>query len=414
VVADARILRKEARRLLRSVRAGETDALRRARIAPRLAGLDDDDLVFAIRLADAQWAELEAHVEIGEPIEGVVGEFLAAVRRGDGAAARRALRKRPALPRASLHVACALGLAETVEAMLEVEPALAVTPTSPDGWLPLLYVCASPFRGEEAEAGHGLLACAQSLLENGADPNAPSRASGETPLHVIASGRLGAVVAETLLDLGADPNRQRADGKTPYALALRNGRTEVASVLLRRGAEESTASAADRFLGACMTGHRDEARRLLAADPGILDRLTDEERAIPTLAAGEGRSAALRVLADLGFDLSMEGTWAGTPLHNAAWHGQVEAVRTLLDLGVPVDPRDSEFGSSPLGWAAHGSSHCRSADEDYCGVVELLLEAGADRESAVNRRGETPESAASRKVAALLRRKGFGGRRGPV
>jgi hypothetical protein len=64
--------------------------------------------------------------------------------------------------------------------------------------------------------------------------------------------------------------------------------------------------------------------------------------------------------------------------------------------------RDRTFGSSPLGWAGHGSTHCRSADEDYCQVVDLMRAAGATCEASVNKWNETSESMATPPVAARL------------
>jgi hypothetical protein len=77
---------------------------------------------------------------------------------------------------------------------------------------------------------------------------------------------------------------------------------------------------------------------------------------------------------------------------------------------VPIDFRDREFGSSPLAWAAHGSTHCRAADEQYCTVVEALLDAGATRVASINKWNEPPESMCTRPVAALLARRGFAGK----
>jgi len=112
-------------------------------------------------------------------------------------------------------------------------------------------------------------------------------------------------------------------------------------------------------------------------------------------------------LLDMGWDIAWEGPWGGTPLHHAAWRGDVPLVRSLLERRPPLDLRDAQFGSSPIAWAAHGSKHCRAADEAYLEVVRMLLEAGSAREPSFNRWGEPPEALASRRVAALLRERGF-------
>ena len=65
------------------------------------------------------------------------------------------------------------------------------------------------------------------------------------------------------------------------------------------------------------------------------------------------------------------------------------------------DTPDREFGSS-LGWAGHGSANCRSADDDYCAVVNLLCGVGATRDASINRFNEPPEDMATPRVALLL------------
>ena len=42
------------------------------------------------------------------------------------------------------------------------------------------------------------------------------------------------------------------------------------------------------------------------------------------------------------------------PLHQAAWFGQPDNARLLIEAGAPLDVFDSVHESSPLGWAAHG------------------------------------------------------------
>ena len=240
------------------------------------------------------------------------------------------------------------------------------------------------------------------LLEHGADPNVPSYESQETPLHRAAE-QPGRTIAELLVAHGADPNRPRADGRTPYVSAVRTGNEEVAALLLEHGADQSRVTTVDAFLGACLRGDETAARALLAEHPGLLDELADEDRDALLWAVEREREASVRLLADLGFDLARESPEAGTPLHWAAWFGRTDMVELLLELGAPIDVRDSRFGSSPLGWAAHGSANCRDADDDYSRIVEALLDAGAGRDAATNQWDEEPESLASPRVAALLR-----------
>jgi ankyrin repeat protein len=242
------------------------------------------------------------------------------------------------------------------------------------------------------------------LLEHGADPNVVSLPSGEAPLHRIAAWGSGAARAELLLAHGANPDLKRADGRTAYVLAVRAGNVAVADLLRERGADTAGMALVDELLGACMRADAAAARRLLRRHPRLLAELTAEDRQVVAQAAEEGREAGLRLMAELGFDLGWEGAWAGTALHQAAWRGNVPVVRLLLELGAPVNVRDTQFGCSPLAWAAHGSCHCRKADGEYLAVVEALIAAGADRETSINRWGEPPETMGSRRVNARLRK----------
>src|SRR5262249_48727558 len=72
------------------------------------------------------------------------------------------------------------------------------------------------------------------------------------------------------------------------------------------------------------------------------------------------------------------GQHQATPLHWAAFHGNVEMVRILLGHAPPLEARDADFKSTPLDWAIYGSEngwHCQTGD--YAGTVATLIEAGA-------------------------------------
>ncbi len=188
--------------------------------------------------------------------------------------------------------------------------------------------------------------------------------------------------------------------------ARSSGYGELEALLRAHGAT-ATPRPADALLGACARGDLAAARAVLAAHPGLLAALSEEDRQAPVRAAENGQAEALRVFAALGFDLAGGGPGDSTPLHQAAWRGHVDAVRALLEARVPIDPRDRTYGSSPLAWAAHGSANCREADEDYVAVIDLLLAAGATREPSYNHWKEPPENLCSDAVEEHLRARGF-------
>jgi ankyrin repeat protein len=244
------------------------------------------------------------------------------------------------------------------------------------------------------------------LLEHGADPNVPSYASQETPLHRVAAIGRATALAHMLLEHGADPSRPRADGRTPYDLAARAGHTAIAELLRARGAAGELRPV-DAFLGSCAVGDEAHARLVLDANPGLLETLASTEPDVLAHAAAHGRVEAVRALAALGLGVATESSEGGTPLHWAAWNGRVATVRLLLERGAPVNVRDRRYGSAPLAWAAHGSKYCRAADDDYIAVIDLLLEAGVDRALTCNNWGDPPEALSSEAVAEHLRARGF-------
>lgn len=255
------------------------------------------------------------------------------------------------------------------------------------------------------------------LLQHGADPNVPSYktpsgkptpAAGETPLQRAAASGLGASVMRMLIAHGADVHATRADGKTAYALAVRAGNTDAARALRDAGADTSALSPVDELVGACATADASTAKRLVAADPNLMQQLSAEDRATLVSCVGDGLHDSVALMISLGWPLTDESEWGGTPLHWAAWHGRQAMVTQLIAAGAPVNVRDSAYGSSPIAWAAHGSRFCEKRDDaDYVSIVRALMAAGATKAEAINKWGESPISMAESAVVACFRDGGW-------
>jgi ankyrin repeat protein len=81
---------------------------------------------------------------------------------------------------------------------------------------------------------------------------------------------------------------------------------------------------------------------------------------------------------EVGLRVLARGQHRGTPLHWAAWHGNLDMVRALLRSNPPLEDADNDFHATPMGWATHGSQHgWHRKSGNYPAVVEALLEAGA-------------------------------------
>lgn len=255
------------------------------------------------------------------------------------------------------------------------------------------------------------------LLAHGADPNVPldqvgdgqqQAQRGERPLHRLAASGYGAELIEQFIAHGAAIDPRRADGLTPYQVALRAGQRAAADVLERAGADRSLAGPGDWFLAACLTADAEAATRLLEQHPTLIEELDAEARGAIAPAIADGREEAVQLMVTLGWPLDTESAWGGTALHWAAWHGRAAIVTLLLRHGAAVNHRDHRYGSSPIAWAAHGSRFSENpGTAAYPSVIRLLLDAGATRDASINRWGEPPEALATDDVRQLLIDAGF-------
>ena len=201
---------------------------------------------------------------------------------------------------------------------------------------------------------------------------------GETPLHV-ATRRHRTRAVELLITHGADLNAKNEHGKTAYAHAVRRGFTAVAKMLEEAGAD-TTLNAADRLAVALTSGALEDAKRLLEKHPASVHTGNPEEDRLLADLAGRNALAPVVLLLEAGADLTAPGLDTGTPLHQAAWFGQPETARLLIDAGAPLDVFDEVHESSPLGWAVHGCRYAGGASdrqEVYVELVHLLLDAGS-------------------------------------
>jgi hypothetical protein len=155
--------------------------------------------------------------------------FVAAARRGDEHAVRKALERDSGL----VHATDALGMtaldwAATREHWHIFRQLLAkgapVDVIGGDGGTVLHRV-----------AHHDRADMVRSLVEAGADLGVQNR-WGRAPLHVAAR-RGCSRVAALLLDLGADPGVTTREGWTPLHVAYRSGQPELVDLLLARGAD---------------------------------------------------------------------------------------------------------------------------------------------------------------------------------
>ncbi len=271
-------LRKQAKDLLRLSRAGDPAALAHfTRFLPAASGRTGaETAALGLRLHDAQscvarqygfpsWSELSLHVEA---LSLARGDQATAVRRwlvlayggdltGSLAAPRpqvatRVLRDTPSLT-GDVWVACAAGHVPGVSHAIEEDRSWVNRAGGPFNLPPLVAVTHSRL-GKLGEIRDGLCACAELLLQAGADPNGriynrfPPASLDKPDEHGPLSALYGAagiirdpVLTTLLLDAGADPN----DGESLYH-SLEN--PDCTRLLLTRGARIAGTNALGRAL----------------------------------------------------------------------------------------------------------------------------------------------------------------------
>lgn len=225
---------------------------------------------------------------------------------------------------------------------------------------------------------------AVSLLAAALGDAAEQAADEATEALPDAAASASPEVVSALLAAGADPRpRDSETGLSALRRAVRAGQDETAALLVRQGAPDDSTDA-DNFIGACRRADRAAAEHLLAEHPGLRARLTDDDRATVVDAAGAGPAAvapaAVALMLDLGFSPDDRNGSGEQPLHTAAYAGNAEVVRLLIDAGADLEARDAGFGGTPLAYATVGSGERDGQPGSWAEAVRLLIDAGASRD----------------------------------
>ena len=419
-------LRKDAKRWLKGLRAGDADAWKRLAAvwasAPAEPALRDVQQALAREYGQESWIALKAALDDlaldRKPHAERVEQLLRHGWDGDVSGARRILARYPDIAKDSLFTAAAAGDLEEVERRLAADPEAALKTGGPHDWTALMHVAygrLDPVNGP---------AIARRLLAAGADPNvrfddgwgsafkpvtgAVWLGEGGRPSHPQATE-----LVELLIAAGADPFDIQTlynvsvvgEELTPplywYDLLWRHCEASGQRDQWRSAGEISLGhgfglSTLDYLLGnAVGSNARVRAEWLLdrGADPNAFNgytktpvhaqaqlsgfvevqRLLEDRgaRPVPLTGAAAYRAAALRHDAPaMRALLAAQSELARdpAPLQAAAALGDVEAIDLLLAQGAPV------HGLDPEGIAA---LH-RAVQSGSLAAVDRLLAAGAD------------------------------------
>jgi len=423
-------LRKEAKRWLKAVRAGDAKALARLKAAwpeaPAEPSLRDMQQALARDYGQPSWVALKAALDdLAMDRRGEAERAEIVLRHGwggDARLARRILERRPEIARFSLYTAATCGDLEEVERRLARDPQAARKSGGPLNWTAL--ACVAYGRLDPANG----VAIARRLLEAGADPNFAFDDGWGNPFKPV-TGAIGlgegakpshpqaVELVELLIEAGAAPYDSqalydisivgedldwyerlwraceardrlepwRAPGKDrlggskgqstlDYLLGNAVGQNHLARAewLLERGAD---ANANHFYTGDPLDKTTGRPLHALAQLSGHLEMVALLERhgASPYPLTGiEGFQAAC-MRGDAGSARAMAAADPNLlrdpgPLLTAAMQGDATAVGLLLDLGAAMDAADAD-GIAPLHRAVQSGS---------LETVRRLIAAGAD------------------------------------
>jgi len=181
--------------------------------------------------------------------------------------------------------------------------------------------------------------------------------SGARYLLNIAVTKNDLELAEWLLTHGASPNaappqHSKGSGRSLYQEAMRHGFTKMAELLERCGATPSAPeplAGEQAFTGACLRLDHEAVSSYLAEHPEYL-----RSPAAMFEAVSRDRVDVVEFLIDLGVSIEIEDEYKQRPLHIAASNNSLRVAALLIERGAEIDPVESNWGATPLGFANYG------------------------------------------------------------
>ncbi|NTJ66961.1 hypothetical protein G6M50_03205 [Agrobacterium rhizogenes] len=433
-------LKKQAKSFLKAVQSGDTSA--RSRVAPYFAdiasvGLQDIQLVLAREFGFSSWTKLKAHLESGDrkhvPRDQLANRFLSLATvsyfaniPADPARfdeALRLLEDNPEVAEESIHIAAALGDADSIGRWLDRQPQLLDRKGGPHDLTPLMCTAYARVPGRSS------LPAARELVRRGADVNAFFLDAGQYRFTVLTGvfgeGEAGKdrqpphpeceAFARLLLDAGAEANDSQAlynrmferddtclkllieyglsagdknnwlvreDGKFvensqtvfdyQLAWALEHRMGERVRLLVENGADVNKIVNGRTPYEWARLGGDAELAGYLERKGAVAVRLKPEDWAYLQIKAGDIDAEQINKVfkqmpggSDIDIAVAMQRHHPAM-LHEAAGENDLEAVGRMLALGLDVNAMTSR---TPLHEAAlHG----------HIGMAKLLIEHGAD------------------------------------
>jgi len=220
------------------------------------------------------------------------------------------------------------------------------------------------------------------VLSYGADPNGMEH-WGSSGLHHALKRDNWLPAIELLLDYGGDVTLKNREGLSAATIAAWRGRGDVLRMLEERGIDAKL-EGVDRLIAACALADDATISALTAEEPLLVTELVAEGGTLLAQFAGNGNVEGMKRL--LALDVKADALYKGdgyfevarnsTALHVAAWRGQPDVMKLLIQHGTDVNVRNGD-GHTALHMAIRACVHAYWRRRRTPEWVEPLLKAGA-------------------------------------
>jgi ankyrin repeat protein len=227
-------------------------------------------------------------------------------------------------------------------------------------------------------------------LDGGANSNYRTHWQQHTPFQHSIRRDNGLVMIEMFLNHGADPYLRNADGRNAFQMAAYHGRGDILRELERRGFApdyEGPTPELDALVAACALAEQQRVLSITSRDPDLKGELLQIGGSLLARFTGAGNLDGVRTLLDLGIavdalwpegDPYFDQTRNSTALHVAAWRAHHEIVRELIGRGANVNLPDAR-NRTPLRLAVKACVDSYWSRRRKPDSVAALLEAGATK-----------------------------------